>query len=69
MKIRPSARWTARRAGGLFLGLRIHFFAGLCDPSQCPMIHWRRVGAAIGFGPFTINLDFDWGHHTEDDGC
>ena len=69
MKITPSCRWTARRAGGLFFGLRYDFVMSLRGVDTFPVLHWKLSTLSIGFIFFQINLDFEWGHHTEDDGC
>lgn len=69
MKIQPAFKLTARRAGGLFLGLRLHFPCSLVEYDRSPAVHWRRIDISVGLIFWTLYTSIDYGHHTQDDGC
>jgi len=59
----------ARRAGGLFLGVRLHFPVSFRTTSCFPTIHWREVPITVGFLFWELDIEVKWGHHVEEDGC
>lgn len=60
MKITPRFNWTARRAGGLFVGLRYSFPCSMIETEDDADVRFTQVWLSIGFGPFTLHLDFSY---------
>lgn len=65
---RPSVRRSARKAGGLFVGIRYSFPCGMCS-EVFPMTHWQSSGVCIGLLLWTFSFNIEWGHCQHEDGC
>jgi hypothetical protein len=68
MRIIPRFKWTARKAGGLFVGLRYSFPCTLIEmnPATEAEVRLTQVWLSIGFGPCTLHLDFQYNFRKAD---
>jgi len=60
MKVKPEIKWTARPAGGLFLGLRYHFAVGLFSDNWSA--HFQQRTLSVGFIFFTVTFNIETKH-------
>lgn len=63
MRVTPRFSWTARKAGGLFLGLRLSFPCSVYEPGKPgeeDAVRFTQMWLSIGFVLFTLHLDFNY---------
>lgn len=62
MRIIPHFKWNARKAGGLFVGLKYSFPCTMIemDPATEGEVRLTQVWLSIGFGLFTVHIDFQY---------
>ena len=66
MRIEPHIRWTARRAGGLFLGVRYSFPCSVCgELSKDGALHFTLQTLQLGFILFTVSFEIVTDVHYE----
>jgi len=67
MRIRPRLTWHARRAGGIAVGLSLHFPVSVCSDIQelegHEEEHWKCVTFGIGLIVLSIYFDFEYGRY------
>lgn len=54
-----------RKAGGLYLGLRIHFPVRMCDETNFTR-HWTCIMVSAGFLFWQLSFDLSYGFQTEE---
>jgi len=59
-----SSNWHCRRAGGLFLGLRIHFPCNICPATEPNNMRYTYdvIVLRLGLLFVTVNVEFKYNH-------
>jgi hypothetical protein len=61
MKFNCSGSYNARKHGGLFLGIRVHFPITICDDNNINYT-WRNTSLNIGLVVYTLNIEINYAH-------
>lgn len=59
INIKFDAYRNARKSGGLFLGIRIHFPRTLCN-ENIPSYTWRNITLNVGLIVYTVNIQINY---------
>lgn len=59
MKVYFDGCYNARKSGGLFLGIRIHFPVTLSNDDNINLT-WRNITLSVGLVIYTVNIHFDY---------
>lgn len=59
MNVKFDGHRNARKAGGLFLGIRIHFPCTLCNENN-PNYTWRNITLNVGLVVYTVNIHINY---------